>query len=459
MEKISCALSYILDKTGYNKDMVRLRRDAWQMYADLENTMKHHAANKHLLVIGSKAEGITSFYESDIDHMFSLTDVICAEEVEGISDIVGLTVFQTDAHSSPPGYTKLKLTGKRLTRGINSNLIWNSLYHGADGHKYISSTLYMSEQETEVQRRNCQSSGQGDVTYRETVGPSCPVSTGSLNADIVLGFLCYRPSSLKIWSRRRRQFKWPPADIIEDIASGHGQVVPKGCDGSETRFQDWRMCFVDSELKLLRSLNNTQIKLYILLKHVAKQVPNAVGQKVTSYMVKNVCFWLAELLPAEIFKESNLAPLLIYSLRFLKCCICDRKFLPYYMIPERNLLAGRFQLPERQKLSIWLTDLILEGPLLTLMCPKIREAVTLFTYGTPEHLITYSKTRDELEILKLLYTIFSIAKQYGADTGDLCRRLRRKMADIVLPEWKVLRRNNNVDVNDIIMEKVQQYLS
>lgn len=457
MEEISCALSYIFDKTGYSQDMVRLRRGAWQRYADLENSMKHHAANKHLLMAGSKAEGTTSFYESDVDHMFILTDVICAEEVEGISDTAGLIVFQADAHSSPPGYTKLQL--KRLTRGINSNLIWDSLYLGADGHKYISSTLYMSEQEQTVRHRNCRSSGQGGVTYNEIVGPSCPVSTGSLNADIVLGFLCYRPMCLKIWSRRRRQFKWPPADIIEDIVSGHGQVVPKGCDGSDTQFQDWRMCFIDSELKLVRSLNNTQIKLYILLKRVAKQVPNAVGQKVTSYMVKNVCFWIAEFLPAEIFKESNLVPLLIYSLRFLKCCICDRNFLPYYMIPERNLLAGRFQLQERQKLSIWLTDLILEGPRLTLRCPKIREAMTSIIFGTPEQLIAYSRTRDELEILKLLHTIFSIARQYGADTGDLCSRLRRKMADIVLPEWKFLRRGYHVDVNDIIMDRVEQYLS
>lgn len=450
---MSCYLSCVLDNIGYGQRMVDFRRDAWQKYADTENEMKYHAEKRHLILAGSKAEGIASFYESDTDHLFVLTEVVCAEEVESISDSACLSVFQTDINSTPPGYTKLKL--ERLHCGRNTNLIRDSLFRGANGHKYISSSFYMTAQQKEAEKSDRMFSGRIGH-HVEPTGPALPVTTGCLKADMVSGYFYKHPKALQVWSNRRRQYHWPPADIIEDISKGHGQIVPIGCHGSDSQFQEWRICFIDSELKLLISLNCTQIKLYILLKLVAKTVLKDVSPNVTSYILKNVCFWMAELLPAEIFREDKLAPLLLFSLKFLHCCI-NLNCLPYYMIPERNLLAGKFKISEKRKLSSLISQLLSEGPCLIQRCPKIRDALYVI-YGKPELLSAYSMRRNELEILKLCHMILALSKQYGADTSDSCNILRRRIADVALPGWKALRRSG-ADVNVTVIGRMEQFLS
>ncbi|KAH3727357.1 hypothetical protein DPMN_053291 [Dreissena polymorpha] len=74
--------------------------------------------------------------------------------------------------------------------------------------------------------------------------------------------------------------------------------------------------------------------------------------------------------------------------------------LPYYMIPERNLMAGCGL--ETGQIHTWvetITDMVNEGPRIILRLPKLRQALI----ARPEPRRWFIKKRIELEFLELLY--------------------------------------------------------
>ncbi|XP_045171797.2 uncharacterized protein LOC123533896 isoform X2 [Mercenaria mercenaria] len=456
MDETSRLVSQALDHIGYGSQMVRFRRDCWQQYALLENDKKYHRAGRHLILAGSKAEGVTAFYENDIDHLYILKDVMCVNGEEGLSYNAS-TVFQTDTHNAPPGYTKLKLVKLCRDRNTDLNMIKSAMFKDADDNTCISSTFYMAEQRKEVQGRQSKLASQNTVSYGEAAGPALPLSTSSLKVDVVTGICYLKPKVLQAWAKRNHTNGWPSSDVIKDIATRDCQVVPIGCRDTDTQFQDWRMCFIDSELQLIQCLNTSQIKHYIILKQITRDILKLASEEITSFIVKNVCFWMAELLPSTIFREEKLIEMCIFSLTFLKHCISSWNNLPYYMIPERNLLAGKISHTDRRQLCSLLDELIMEGPRLVMRCTKIRLAMTAM-YNIPGQLSVYSKKRDELESLKLQHALANLARAYGEDTDGICDNLRFKMADIVLPEWKFMRHVGS-DVKDIISDRVKQWLS
>ncbi|KAH3740081.1 hypothetical protein DPMN_046776 [Dreissena polymorpha] len=72
--------------------------------------------------------------------------------------------------------------------------------------------------------------------------------------------------------------------------------------------------------------------------------------------------------------------------------------LPYYMIPERNLMAeSGFDVAQQRELVRSITNIVNEGPRMLLWVKKIRQAIVCH----PEPLLWYSKMRTELEMLAL----------------------------------------------------------
>ncbi|XP_060570074.1 uncharacterized protein LOC132728449 [Ruditapes philippinarum] len=456
MEDISLFVSRAMDNIGYGSNMVNLRRKLWQKYALQENKMKYHKSGRHLIIAGSKAEGVSAVYESDIDHMYVLTDVVCVQDADdhSTSDV---TCFQRDDRNAPPGYTQLKLIN--FKRGRNSKIIHKALFEDSDNNKYISSACFMEEQRNEIKKRQSLLPQQNAVSYGKTSGPALPLSTGDLKADIVTGFVCQHPNELKAWLKRHHDYGWPNSGVIENIrvSSENCELVPIGCRDNESNFKEWRLCFINTEVKLVQSFNSTQIKHYVLLKLIAKDILKTVSDEITSFIMKNVCFWLAEILPYTVFREQKLLEIVLFSLTFLKYCLSKWNFLPYYIIPDRNLFYGKFSFGKRQKIVGLLEKLDKEGPQLLLRCAKLRIAM-LVLYKAPDQLCVYSKNRDEVEILKLRHIIAAIAREYGVKNDDVCDKLRCKMADIVFPDWKLMS-HEGIAVNDTIIERVYQMLS
>ncbi|KAH3770882.1 hypothetical protein DPMN_172179 [Dreissena polymorpha] len=193
-------------------------------------------------------------------------------------------------------------------------------------------------------------------------GSAVPSTRGIYRRDDVFAFRCVvQREVLADWAKRRRPFGWPCADVINDVINLDAQLVPVGCKGSINRGMEWRICFIYGELKLTDTLNECQYKLYILLKMINKELLHPIcSGEMSSYIMKNVTFWVVETHSQEIFRYEHPMHVLQIALKFLQTALVDNN-LPYYMIPERNLLVGRTTEKERTGLISKIEELINEG--------------------------------------------------------------------------------------------------
>ncbi|KAH3792599.1 hypothetical protein DPMN_146095 [Dreissena polymorpha] len=154
--------------------------------------------------------------------------------------------------------------------------------------------------------------------------------------DTVVSLRCHCPSILKRWATRHRH--WPPPVIVQRVVSFGANVTPVGFKGSEFKQIEWRICFNTGETELVKNLNATQAKVYVLLKMIVKDVLRLCKKEITSYVMKNIVFWQAERNPQNTFSAKSLVHWLHDGLRELTTAIVKQQ-LSYYMIPDRNLMA------------------------------------------------------------------------------------------------------------------------
>ena len=97
------------------------------------------------------------------------------------------------------------------------------------------------------------------------------------------------------WAKRKRLHNWPSITVIDEVLKMPEHIVPKGCKGSETRAIEFRLSYVFSEIALIQSLNDTQRKLYSLLKLLVKStVDKRFPDILISYCLKDVIFCICE---------------------------------------------------------------------------------------------------------------------------------------------------------------------
>ncbi|KAH3868900.1 hypothetical protein DPMN_032055 [Dreissena polymorpha] len=174
-------------------------------------------------------------------------------------------------------------------------------------------------------------------------------------------------------------------------------VTPVGFKESEYEHVEWRICFNTGESELVTNLNDTQVKLYVLLKMIKQDLLKPRNKVITSYTLKNIVLWLAENNPQTLFHEMSLFFWLREALSELRRAISSKQ-LPYFMIPERNLMASCKLTDAQQRRWISkITDLIDEGPIIIQRLPKMRRAII----AHPETLRWFYMRRLELEILIL----------------------------------------------------------
>ncbi|KAH3865082.1 hypothetical protein DPMN_028121 [Dreissena polymorpha] len=231
--------------------------------------------------------------------------------------------------------------------------------------------------------------------YNDRAGPSLPLPFGNTTIDTVLALRCHCPSILQRWAARSRH--WPPTNVVEKVVSMGAFLTPVGFKESKNKNIEWRICFNTGETELMINLNDTQMKLYVLLKMIAKDVLKPRHKEVTSYMMKNIVLWLAENNHQYKFHERSLFFWLHESLLKLRTAL-SAKQLPYFMIPERNLMAATGLTDAQQRIWITtLTDMMDECPKLIRRLPKIRQAII----SHPDPLRWYNGRRIELEIILL----------------------------------------------------------
>lgn len=402
----SVLVSKTLDRLGYSQEMVRFRQQVWERVQPT--------------AVGSKREGLSRLFESDADILSRASDIICTSRIHSLyNNSTHLTILKMDRDGTYPGYTRLicvKIATRTncfldeaLTQPINGNIFLSSdSWRGCDRFR---DSLYLREEPTQ--------------------GPSNPFTclyTGN-HIDAVVAIVCDCPDILQSWLNRVRKHSWPSDEIIEEISKSEAYVVPVGFKGSPTQFLEWRICFTKAETKLIQSLNDCQVKLLILLKMIAKNSLKPVCKEITSYVMKNIVLWIAELHLPEVFTEKNLFTILKASLRFLRQCLI-RRYLPSYMIPERNLLVyfsaqtNRAGHPARTNVCDVIDTMLNEGPHMLLRCEKIRTAWKVW-YSFPERFYLFSNTCIKYEIISMLE---GLAYAENIDSGTVQQLYESKHA-------------------------------
>jgi len=273
--------------------------------------------------------------------------------------------FHLDGKFTAAGHFFLRLSNKDTKL-----LAFQEFQHALiekDGKHYLSSELFMSKNDDMFAR------GKGLISsntcYMDRKGPSIPkyvkqekkLQMAAIKhflhkdflvhtIDYVRCFPCSVPCILQAWKSRKRHHNWPSKKTIETVTSLPAFIVPVWEKKTKNKDLQWRICFTLGELCLVKSLNNTHMKVYGALKFISKHIlnPNSADCQITSFMVKNIVYWLAEKKPRKMFKPEFLWHRIEDALRFLKKCI-SAKNLPYYMLPQRNLLKSRVT-PHQQQL-------------------------------------------------------------------------------------------------------------
>ena len=187
-------------------------------------------------------------------------------------------------------------------------------------------------------------------------GPAIHIDAkkGWSSLDTVFALSCTDwPDCAQEWLSRRRIHGWPSKELIKQCKS-LGFIVVSACHpaSDEKQFQ-WRISFSHQERLLVTQFNSVQLKCYIFLKIIKKELIKQYIKEVTltSYHLKTCMLYILENTPSELWVPENLVGCLIMCLRQIHLWIRDEK-IPNYFIPGENML-DRITKPElRRKLAV-----------------------------------------------------------------------------------------------------------
>lgn len=343
---MSLEIDKILDEWGFSEERLRERRQTMTKYSEAMtwrgkmNITDPNLKNVYNIIVGSQREGTSLSISSDQDMLSVYAFTQCFEDLKHDSSKAYQSYFM-EMTNVRAGYCLLRSmqSHPKTDCVVRRN---GSLYLSSE--KVMNAILGILSPHTTMRDLNSSQKVGYDGGMQ---GPSTPLTLESTNltpnihhADHAYAVLCHCPRFLKRWRYRCRRRGWPSQEVIDRVASLQVFAVPVGQRGDPNEALQWRLCFTMGELHLVHSLNNTQLKIYVLLKLISKFVLKPISPDITSFVLKNIVFWLAETAPQHAFTPEKLFGTLIDALLVLKICI-EKKHLKYYMIPERNLLHGK----------------------------------------------------------------------------------------------------------------------
>lgn len=375
---VSAFVVQLMNKIGYDEKIIQERTDHFSKIGEIQCS-----PFTTVIVGGSKGEGIANILEGDYDLLYVINDVLCCEN----------GTYNHELHDQPWIFTGIKgplcsagYLIQVLSKPGPSSFLEMCLIRLEDGQCMFSSSLFLECFEDVARQIDsyCQMFNKnlydGMTSQIEPhAGPSIPSSwekegvQGSI--DKVYSIRCHCPSVLHEWFIRRRKYGWPSLELRVEVLRLGANLCPVGYRTDKLCDIEWRLCFNLGEKKLVHSWNDVQKKLYILLKMLLKEKIKPEDKELSSYVIKNIVFWLSEMYPQEAFTSNSLMQLVRKALKMLKQSI-EMNLLPYYMIPKRNLLKNLKQ--ERKQTLISRISSILADPFIVFHCRKLEFGAKLF---------------------------------------------------------------------------------
>lgn len=452
-ENLSRELSWLLDMLGYNSGIVEERRDAMKSAEFIVNFMSAqlYDVDVSVCITGSKREGLTSVRESDVDFLLFLEDIVCVEQsYQDEPNLDDKIIFTMDTEQCSPGYTLLfhrsgemaEHIQEKCTQKIGTKLCFSSklfLKYFHDNFKQNSENPAISP----------------DLIKKVTSGPSTPYDYYGMSYDLVASFRCKCPDVLQEWVQRPRKYDWPSQELKLQVVELGANLVPTGCGGDAYHDKEWRFCFNPGEIQLVHSWNDTQAKLYILLKIILKDFLKPESKEITSYAMKNIVFWLAESKPQASFSPDSLIRWAHKALKLLSQSI-RRGYLPYYMIPTRNLFEDKLAKACTTKLTEKLSVLVRMGPKLIIVSRKVRFGLRLWQ---SQQIQSWAFKRMVVEFLHLKFN--SMVGMDGTSDGSFLQVLPEQLymliAAVLCPDREQLQKDG-YNITEVVFSRFNELL-
>ena len=359
--RFSNCLFEALDQQGYSIGRIKKRSNSlsdlleWTFASISGSREAIFGGSREAIFAGSAGEGIAKLFSSDLDGIVVYKGLVCVDE--GHTED-GLLVARNEFSQTPPGYVRLQVDDSSYSFPITENWLPTSV---ADGKRYLDSeaTKYLLKvdfdsadqfaMDSEINGPAVTSLPRYNYLFYRIPETLKNIDSIRFETDCVLGLQFYSSKILEKWLSRERYHEWPSKELQDKIGAMNGYVVPVGHKFSPNKNVEWRISYTTAEKKLVRNMNNVQVKLYVVFKFIRKERLKPVCPNFTSYMVKNLVFWVLELTPESEFTPHNLVEIIMSALRILKRFLTNN-VLPCYMIPERNLLVERMNEGERKAL-------------------------------------------------------------------------------------------------------------
>ena len=361
MQKISYQLCNKLYRKGFRERDRKVSKEFSDFLVQIfENLFRNEEKPIIFVLVGSLAEGTGMYFENDID-VLSYYDFgnLTAQDLGSYE-----TVLFMDMRNSPAGYTKISIS-KATVEGCEEKeeiersgvyLTHDMLLKNRPAFLDIVGPSFRQNRAWQVSTPLLQLLGL--LRNKES---ECFFQEINLAYDYVTTIKCRSETIITSWVTRKRLHQWPSPEIIEQVSSMPGNLAPVGPGKTDINPENeylFRVCFSAGELKLVESLNETQILLYIFLKKLFKQETGRDSKCMTSYIIKNIVLWLAESVRPLYFQLKFFFPVIYATLRTIKWMVESKHIIPNYMIPGRNMLNEKLDEHHQciliAKLTSWL---------------------------------------------------------------------------------------------------------
>ena len=280
-------------------------------------------------IFGSRYEGTTTVgMGSDIDIVDILTHMPVATDINECKEPNGLLLVP----DTKPGYVRLLLVRQGQPQYWNLPTPLDSWYSChfkivSDTHNRIC-LMFQYDDRLKLQD-----------FYRQGPAISLKKAQDRQALDLVIALKGETwPDCVTEWLTRRREHGWPSPELIAKCKSLGFLLVPVGHPDNDEKEKQFRLSFSHQERILVVQFNSTQLKCYVLLKLIKKEViqPSINEETLTSYHCKTCMFYCMENTSREFWVTENLASCLLMCLRQLVVWVHE-KFCPNYFNPKENM--------------------------------------------------------------------------------------------------------------------------
>lgn len=219
------------------------------------------------------------------------------------SDVSRSSLIQ-DIDTTYPGYLRLKVPPSS-TGFLPKNL------HHSEGYTYLKKLIVPQELTMPRYAKKC-----------------------------FIGIICKEfPSVAEEWKYRQRKVQWPSNEVIKMVQNSGCTIIPKHHSSSSQPGIEWKYDFSVSEAILFqRGISPYQFYGFYLVKILLDCCTSCLNCRLKNKHIRSVFFNSCELIPSMMW-ATNIGGCIMYVVSYLTKCL-QKKNLPNYFIPKRNMLFG-----------------------------------------------------------------------------------------------------------------------